>query len=217
MLTRKQSRLLRLIEEWIEEHGVAPSYDEVRDTLGLASKSSVHRMMLSLGERGYIRRLPNKARAVEVLRSHRPPRWGDGVEVVAPPRVATGELPLLGHVAAGSPVVVWEATAYRYVGVPSTFLRPGSDYYALEIRGDSMEGAGIRNGDIGVIRRQETANERDIVVALVDGEEATLKRFHSQSNEIELRAENPDYDDIKVSPDRVQIQGRLTGLLRSYD
>ena len=220
MLTRKQLRMLQVIVEGIRANGVPPSYEEVRTELGLASKSSVHRMMLSLEERGYIRRLAHKARAIEVIRTsaeqvpgYNP--WGSAGEM-APVRAMAQELPVLGHVAAGSPVVVWE-NAHRYIGVPQTFVHPGSEYFALEVRGDSMVQAGIHSGDIGIIRRQEIANDGDIVVALIDNDETTLKRFGREGKEIVLRAENGDFEDLRYAPDRVSVQGRLTGLLRNYD
>ena len=218
MLTYKQRRLFDLIESGIRENGVAPSYDELRETLGLSSKSSIHSMMNALESRGYIRRLRYKARAVEILR----PRGPEGASDLSlpPPRVSSDtvyDIPVVGAIAAGPPVVVWEAT-HRYVTVPPAFARPHGDHYALDVRGDSMTGAGIHEGDIAVIRRQSSAKSGDIVVALVNGEN-TLKRLHidPKRQKVKLIAENPGYEDIEVDNNELEVQGRLVSLLRRYD
>ncbi len=217
MLTRKQRRLFDLIESGMRENGIAPSYDELRESLGLSSKSSIHSMMNALEARGYIRRLRYRARALEILKPSKP-----SPSDLSLPRSRTStdtayDIPVVGAIAAGPPIVVWEST-HRYVTVPPAFARPHGDHYALDIRGDSMNGAGIHEGDIAVIRRQSSANSGDIVVALVDGEN-TLKRLHidRKRRKVKLIAENPDYEDIEVRNNELEVQGRLVSLLRRYD
>ena len=218
MLTKKQRNLLEVVEKQIAKHGSAPSYDEACKLLNLKSKSGIHRTLKALEERGYVRRLPNRARAIEVLRHADGTYPGNG-----PPKgtreYVGREIPLLGYVAAGTPVIVWEDTNSSYVGVPADWVHPGSDYFGLEVRGDSMMGAGILEGDTAVIRRQDTAQNGDIVVALVNGEEVTLKRlqFQKKGKQIILKAENPDFEDIVCSSDAVFVQGLLAGVLRRYN
>ncbi len=218
MLTRKQRRLFDLIETGIRENGVAPSYDELRETLGLSSKSSIHSMMNALASRGYIRRLRYKARAIEILKPTGPESASD-LSLPKPRQSAdvVYDIPVVGAIAAGPPVVVWEST-HRYVTVPPAFARPFGDHYALDVRGNSMSGAGIHEGDIAVIRRQSSANSGDIVVALVDGEN-TLKRLQIDPTRrrVRLIAENPAYEDIEVENNELEVQGRLVSLLRRYD
>lgn len=210
MLTPKQKRMMGVIERGLRDNGYAPTYEEICKKLHMASKASAHRMIRALEERGYIRRLPNRPRAIEVLHSVLDPRPAG-----APPSQPVVELQLLGYVAAGEPVVVWE-DSHRYVSVPGTHVRRSGDHYALEVRGESMIGAGILDGDTVVVRSQARVEIGEIAVALVDGEETTLKRFDRDGDIVVLRAENPDFEDIHLHPSRVEIQGRLTGLLRSY-
>lgn len=210
MLTPKQKRMMGVIERGLRDNGYAPTYEEICKKLHMASKASAHRMIRALEERGYIRRLPNRPRAIEVLHSVLDPRPAG-----APPSQPVVELQLLGYVAAGEPVVVWE-DSHRYVAVPGTHVRRSGDHYALEVRGESMIGAGILDGDTVVVRSQARVEIGEIAVALVDGEETTLKRFDRDGDIVVLRAENPDFEDIHLHPSRVEIQGRLTGLLRSY-
>ena len=217
MLTVKQRGLLCFIEQSLRENHIAPSYEEAREALGLKSKSSIHRMMQALVDRGYISRLPNRARALEVVRG------SDGAyPSVSLPRVdfpapVETRIPLLGHVTAGVPVVVWE-NSDRYIDIPSKWARLDADHFALEVRGESMTGAGIFDGDTIMLRSQDTAEDGDIVVVLVDQDETTLKRLRrdAQRGEIVLEAENPDYPDIRHAADRITVQGRLIGLLRRY-
>lgn len=218
MLTRKQRQVLELIADQLARTGVAPSYEEIRQTLKLSSRSSVHRMVNCLQERGYIRRLPHRARAMEVLRmAHETIEEAAPAELDDQPR-ATEDLPVLGFVAAGEPIVVWSAT-HSYIGVPSTFVHPGSKYYALEVRGESMIDDGILDGDIAIIREQQVANNNDIVVAMVDDSDVTLKRFRMSPSkrQVTLVAANKDFAPIRLPANRVEVQGRLTGLLRRYD
>ena len=217
MLTRKQSRLFELIESGMRESGIAPSYEELRESLGLSSKSSVHSMMNALEARGYIRRLRYRARALEILKPSNPNSIDLSLPKSRRSMDAAFDIPVVGAIAAGPPIVVWEST-HRYVTVPPAFARPHGDHYALDIRGNSMSGAGIQEGDIAVIRRQSSANSGDIVVALVDGEN-TLKRLHidRKRRKVKLIAENPDYEDIEVRDNQLEVQGRLVSLLRRYD
>ncbi len=210
MLTPKQKRMMGVIERGLRDNGYAPTYEEIGKKLHMSSKASVHRMIRALEDRGYIHRLPNRSRAIEVLHSVLDPRTPG-----APPNLPVVELPLLGYVAAGEPVVVWE-DSHRYVNVPSTHVRRSGDHFALEVRGESMIGAGILDGDVVVVRSQSKVEIGEIAVALVDGEETTLKRFDVEGDSIVLRAENPDFDDFSFHPSRIEIQGRLTGLMRSY-
>lgn len=215
MLTQKQKDLLLLIDGKIKATGVPPSYDEMKDALGLASKSGIHRLITALEERGFIRRLPNKARALEVLKlptdSTKAPKL---TPVAAPAAANDSEIPFVGKIAAGNPIAALE-DSYNMISVPQSMMGRG-DHFALEIEGESMTGVGILDGDIVVVRRADTARNGQIVVALVDGEEATLKTLRKSGREVELIAENPDYPTRSFGPDRVEVQGVLVGLVRQY-
>lgn len=238
MLTRKQHELLMFIFERIRETGVSPSFDEMKDALNLRSKSGIHRLITALEDRGFIRRLAHKARALEVVRlpdAAAPPsreRSGNapaGKSGFIPGIIEGGrgpmddasdlagdttEIPIMGRIAAGTPIEALR-TCTDMVTVPDTMLT-GGDHYALEVKGDSMIQAGILDGDTVLIRACDTANNGDIVVALVDDAEATLKRLRKKGNSIALEAANPDYETRIYGPDRVSVQGKLVGLLRRY-
>jgi repressor LexA len=232
MLTRKQYELLVYIHERLKEAGVPPSFDEMKDALDLRSKSGIHRLIKALEERGFIKRLPNRARAIEVIRlpeSMQPasPRGrgfspsviegslgrvrpvSDGVSTFDPVVV-----PVMGRIAAGSPIEAIQTHSHSIV-VPPDMLSPG-EHFALEVRGDSMIEAGIFEGDTVLIRKTDSADTGDIVVALVDDEEATLKRLRRKGASIALEAANPAYETRIFGPDRVRVQGRLVGLIRRY-
>jgi repressor LexA len=234
MLTRKQSELLRYIHERLKETGVPPSFDEMKDALDLRSKSGIHRLIMALEERGFIRRLPNRARALEVLRlpeSATPaaPRGGRFAPSVIEGNlgksrpVAAGEsldsslnvaIPVMGRIAAGTPISALQTRSHS-IALPPDLLSNG-EHYALEVRGDSMIEAGILDGDTVIIKKQDTADSGDIVVALIDDEEATLKRLRKRGASVALEAANPAYETRIFGPDRVQIQGKLISLLRKY-
>lgn len=235
MLTRKQQELLLFIHERMKETGIPPSFDEMKDALDLASKSGIHRLITALEERGFIRRLPNRARALEVIKlpeAYSPSlkaRRGFSPSVIegslgkekpAPerPRAPVSEssvsVPVMGRIAAGVPISAIQNNTHD-ISVPAEMLG-GGEHYALEVRGDSMIEAGILDGDTVIIRNAGTANPGDIVVALVDDEEATLKRFRRKGASIALEAANPAYETRIFGPDRVKIQGRLVGLIRRY-
>jgi repressor LexA len=226
MLTAKQRELLLFINQRIIEGGVPPSFDEMKEALDLASKSGIHRLITALEERGFIRRLPHRARALEVLKlpeSSTPSRGRGGFKpaLVAPPLrsreaglPANGDIPILGRIAAGVPIEAIQTETGR-ITAPAELLGPG-EHYALEVRGDSMIQAGILEGDIVVLKRTDTAETGDIVVALVDDEEATLKRLRRRGGSIALEAANPAYETRIFGPDRVRIQGRLAALIRRY-
>ena len=236
MLTRKQNQLLLFIQDRLEESGVSPSFEEMKDALGLKSKSGVHRLITALEERGFIRRLPHRARALEILKlpgeaaATRPaPMTPDPTNVVtanfARPRplpssplvAAEGgivEIPLHGRIAAGTPIEALQNTD-RMVAVPPPMLGSGS-HFALEISGDSMIDLGIYDGDTAIIRSCETADNGEIVVALIDNEEATLKTLHKHGDQIALKPANASYSTQLLPADRVRIQGRLVGLMRNY-
>lgn len=213
MLTKKQKDLLLLIDTRIRAVGVPPSYDEMKDALGLASKSGIHRLITALEERGFLRRLPNKARALEVI------KLPEGLQKDAPltPVAANDsyEIPFVGKIAAGLPIAAIE-DPHNLMAVPPSLLGNG-DHYALEIEGESMINAGIMDGDVVVVRKASTARNNEIVVALVDNEEATLKRIYKKDGMVELIAENPDFPTRTYGPDRVQVQGILVGLVRNYN
>jgi repressor LexA len=217
MLTQKQKDLLMLIDARVKAVGVPPSYDEMKDALGLASKSGIHRLISALEERGFIRRLPNKARALEVLKL---PEDMQGKAVsfedkYAPVPANDGTaIPFVGKIAAGLPIMAIE-DSYNTMIVPPHMAGSG-DHYALEIEGESMKDAGILDGDIVVVKKANTARNNQIVVALVDQDEATLKRLYKSGNQVELIAENEDFETQTYGPDRVEIQGVLVGLLRQY-
>jgi repressor LexA len=230
MLTRKQLDLLEFIDRRLSRDGVPPSFDEMKEALDLRSKSGIHRLITALEERGFIRRLPHRARALEIVKMPEAlaersrgftPRVIEGDRPASTPRAALPveaasamELPLMGRIAAGVPIAaISEIT--RHVAVPQVMLSAGQ-HYALEVRGDSMRDAGINDGDVVVIRETATADNGDIVVALVDGQEATLKRFRRQGGAIALEAANPAYETRVLPSDRVKVQGRLVGLIRTY-
>lgn len=228
MLTRKQSELLHFIDARLRESGVPPSFDEMKDALDLKSKSGIHRLIIALEERGFIRRLANRARALEVLRlpdavSPRKTTGGFTPKVIEggrslappPPVVQTAvEVPLVGRIAAGSPISAIEARG-RTVAMPADMLGAG-EHFALEVDGESMIDEGIFDSDIVIVRKQDTANAGDIVVALIDDAEATLKRLQRRKGMVELEAANPAFKTQVYTPDRVRIQGRLVSLIRRY-
>ena len=227
MLTRKQHELLMFIHERIKETGVSPSFDEMKDALDLASKSGIHRLITALEERGFLRRLAHRARALEVVKlpqeaTAAAPAKGRQqfrpqiVENTSAPAAAndTRDLPILGRIAAGTPIAAIQHERDRLV-VPETMLGAG-EHYVLEVQGDSMINAGILDGDYVVIRKADSANSGEIVVALVMGEEATLKRLRKRGASIALEAANPAYETRIFGPDQVQVQGKLVGLMRRY-
>ena len=221
MLTQQQKKMLSVLIDHFEDHDVPPSFEELCAALDLKSKSGIHRLLSGLEERGYIRRLPNRARAIEVM------KYPDGTAMrnlsddkpqtnPAPQEenMPDQSIPFLGKIAAGTPIdAISDPT--RFVAMPHHLMGRG-DYYALEIEGDSMIEAGILDGDTVIIERQNTAQTGEIVVALVDGEEATLKRLRKRGESIALEPANKDYETRIFGPDRVQVQGRLAGLVRSY-
>lgn len=228
MLTAKQHELIRFIQRKLEETGISPSFEEMKEALDLKSKSGVHRLISALEERGFIRRLPNRARALEVLKGPEgavaTPRAGrpandDGplsrTPVRATPQPANDiiELPLHGRIAAGAPIEALEGQST--LPVPAALLGPG-DHYALEVSGDSMIEAGIFDGDYALVRRTDSARDGEIVVALVDNEEATLKYLRRENGMIRLDPANGAYDPQIYTPSRVAVQGKLAGLLRRY-
>jgi repressor LexA len=231
MLTRKQYDLLMFIHARSQRDGVSPSFDEMKEALDLRSKSGIHRLITALEERGFIRRLAHRARAIEVLRlpdnTAERPRRGFTPSVIEGdkgnrpaeqrrPAPAKSEVPLVGRIAAGLPIEAIER-ADATLTVPEDMMMPGAEHFALEVRGDSMIDAGILNGDIVVIRRQDTADNGAIVVALIGEQEATLKRLRRQSGgRIALEAANPAYETRIFAADQVRIQGRLVGLIRNY-
>ena len=230
MLTRKQHELLMYIHQRIKETGVSPSFDEMKEALDLASKSGIHRLITALEERGFLRRMAHRARALEVIKlPHEatlaaPPAGrgsftpkvieGDGPP---PPPVAANdvrELPLVGRIAAGTPIEALEHERER-IAVPEALLGSG-EHYLLEVQGDSMIEAGILDGDLAVIRKTEDAVSGDIIVALVMEQEATLKRLRRRGASIALEAANPAYETRILGPSQVRVQGKLVGLMRRY-
>ena len=217
MLTRKQHELLLYIDARLSETGISPSFEEMKEALDLKSKSGVHRLISALVERGFIRRLPNRARALEVLKipeAKKPVEAGKAA--VTPPRAANDDvlaIPLHGRIAAGTPIEALQGT--DTLPVPAALLGPG-EHYALEVAGDSMVEEGILDGDYALIRRQETARDGEIVVALINEEEATLKTYRREGQMIRLDPANRQYDPQRYREDQVRIQGKLAGLLRRY-
>ncbi|WP_428155226.1 transcriptional repressor LexA [Brevundimonas sp.] len=230
MLTRKQHELLMFIHERIQETGVSPSFDEMKEALDLASKSGIHRLITALEERGFIRRLAHRARALEVTKlpeqaTAGAPRGragfkpdvieGGGGRALAPLAANdTRELPLMGKIAAGTPIDAIEHETARYP-VPESMLGLG-EHYLLEIEGDSMIEAGILNGDMVVIKSTDNASSGEIVVALVEGEHATLKRLRKKGASIALEPANRNYETKIYGSDQVAVQGKLVGLMRRY-
>jgi len=230
MLTRKQYELLQYIEGHVKKRGVSPSFDEMKDALGLKSKSGIHRLITGLEERGFIRRLPHRARALEILRlpenmtadTKPEPRFSPsiiqgGYDDAPGAREDDGDavdLPLYGKIAAGQPIEALRNPTETY-SVPASLLGPG-DHYALRVEGDSMIEAGILDGDIAVIEFANNAENGAIVVALVDDEEVTLKRLRRKNNSIALEPANPAHETRIFGPDRVAIQGRLRAIIRQY-
>ncbi|MBA4080044.1 MAG: repressor LexA [Erythrobacter sp.] len=227
MLTAKQRELIVFIQQRLEETGISPSFEEMKEALDLKSKSGVHRLISALEERGFLRRLPNRARALEVIREPgdtTPARSSSTASdnVVAmpatrvPQREAANdvvELPLHGRIAAGAPIEALEGQST--LPVPAALLGPG-EHYALEVSGDSMIEAGIFDGDFALVRRTNTARDGEIVVALVRGEEATLKYLRRENGQVRLDPANATYDPQYYRPDEVEVQGKLAGLLRRY-
>ena len=234
MLTRKQYELLRFINERLKEDGVPPSFDEMKDALDLRSKSGIHRLITALEERGFIRRLPNRARAIEVIKLPELAGAGGGSRRGFTPSVIEGTLgkrptavpvaedsgerpvavPVMGRIAAGTPIEALQTRSHT-ISVPPDMLGSG-EHYALEVRGDSMVDAGILDGDMALIQRNDSADTGDIVVALIDEEEATLKRFRRRGASIALEPANTAYEVRILPPNRVRIQGKLIGLYRKY-
>ena len=236
MLTEKQRELLIFINDRIKESGVSPSFDEMKEALDLKSKSGIHRLITALEERGFIRRLPHRARALEVLRlpDAATPRPRAGQKGFSPsvvegrfgkpgqrpaPMQSSGDgdsvdLAILGRIAAGTPIEAIQHEVDRFAA-PKAMLGSG-EHYMLEVQGESMIEAGIHDGDLAIIQRADTAQSGDIVVALVDGEEATLKRLRKRGGSIALEAANPLFETRIYGPDRVSVQGKLVGLMRRY-
>ena len=219
MLTRKQHELVCFINDKLAETGVSPSFEEMREALDLKSKSGVHRLISALEERSFIRRLPNRARALEVLRMPEraeKKRAKPAASPRTPPRPANDvvEIPLHGRIAAGLPIEAFEGATV--LPVPAALLGTG-EHYALEVSGDSMVEAGIIDGDYALIRRTDTARDGEIVVALIDEAEATLKYFRREGAMVRLDPANRAYDPQRYAPAQVRVQGKLSGLLRRYD
>jgi repressor LexA len=248
MLTEKQKELLLFIHGRMQERGVPPSFDEMKDALDLRSKSGIHRLITALVERGFIRRLPHRARAIEVIKlpenqglmqgggqssnsagASASPQRGFQPSVIegsGPPRVnvspppshiidaRTVSIPVMGRIAAGTPISAIQNHTHD-IAVPPDILTNG-EHFALEVKGDSMIEAGIHDGDTVIVRRCNTAENGDIIVALVEGEEATLKRLRKKGSTIALEAANPEFKTRIFGPDQIEIQGRLVGLMRRY-
>lgn len=229
MLTRKQLELLQFIAKRLQKDGVSPSFDEMKEALNLRSKSGIHRLITALEERGYLRRLAHRARAIEIIQmpesmqeaGFKPSVIDGGNNGLPastnpmPARMDAVELQVMGRIAAGTPISAIEHASHN-VAVPGTMLAGNGHHFALEVKGDSMIDAGIHNGDVVVIREQPDANNGDIIVALVEEEEATLKRLRRRGSAIALEAANPAYETRVYRDDQVRIQGRMVGLIRTY-
>ena len=222
MLTKKQLDLLKFIHTRVQADGVSPSFDEMKEALNLRSKSGIHRLITALEERGFLRRLAHRARAIEII------KLPDSMDGGFQPTVIEGssrksvdikvdafDLPVMGKIAAGTPIEAIQH-ASSSIGVPGAMLNTTGKHYALEVKGDSMVEAGINSGDIVIIHEQPDANNGDIVVALVEDQEATLKKLNRTKNAIELIAANPAYETRVFTKDQVKIQGKLVGLIRTY-
>ncbi len=234
MLTEKQKELLLFIHERMQERGVPPSFDEMKDALDLKSKSGIHRLITALVERGFIRRLPHRARAIEVIKlpenevavQKRAGFQPSVIEGSGPPKSnlapppshvvdsRTVSVPVMGRIAAGTPISAIQNHTHD-IACPPDLLTNG-EHFALEVKGDSMIEAGIHDGDVVIIRRCDSAENGDIVVALVEKEEATLKRLRKKGSTVALEAANPEFKTRIFGPDQVDIQGRLVGLMRRY-
>ncbi len=235
MLTQKQKELLLFVHARLQETGVPPSFDEMKDALDLKSKSGIHRLITALEERGFIRRLPHRARALEVIKLPENADQSDARRSGFTPSIIEGSrgknpqfalppssmidsrtvsIPLMGRIAAGVPISAIQSHS-QDIACPPDLLTSG-EHFALEVRGDSMVDAGIQDGDIVIIRRCDSAENGDIIVALVEKEEATLKRLRKRGSAIALEAANPSYETRIFGPDQIDIQGRLVGLIRRY-
>ena len=227
MLTKKQRDLLEFIHKRVQRDGVPPSFDEMKEALDLRSKSGIHRLITALEERGFIRRLAHRARALEIVKlpdtlnkAGFTPRVIDGDRPDTIPsdaqhvQVGAVELPVMGRIAAGVPIAAISEVSHS-VAVPQSMVSKG-EHYALEVKGDSMIDAGINDGDVVVIRETSVADNGDIVVALVEDSEATLKKFMRQGQSIALEAANPAYETRIFREDQVKVQGKLVGLIRTY-
>lgn len=235
MLTKKQQQLLVFIKNRLDDQGISPSFEEMKKALGLQSKSGVHRLIKALEERGFIRRLPNRARALEIIKlpdaSSLPHQKELELENSAKGNVVSGvfgpksglqarsdvevvEIPLHGRIAAGTPIEALQNND-SFLSIPQSMIGRGA-HYALEVSGDSMIDLGIYDGDTAIIKQVNTADNGDIIVALIDGEEATLKTLHKRGHQVALKPANKDYSTQILPSDKVQIQGRLVGLLRRY-
>ena len=224
MLTKRQLDLLKYIDKRVKQDGYSPSFEEMKEAMSLKSKSGIHRLIKALEERGFLRRLENRARALEVIKVPSSQSGGASVNVPsAPSRIqwpaveSLGDtlVPLMGRIAAGSPIEAI-STKEADIGVPPHLISGIGEHFALTVVGDSMVNAGIFDNDTVIIRRQQTADNGEIIVALVRGEEATLKRLRCRGSSIALEAANPDFETRMYRADEVAVQGRLVGLLRSY-
>lgn len=231
MLTRKQYDLLHFIHRRLQKDGVPPSFEEMKEALDLRSKSGIHRLITALEERGFIRRLAHRARAIEIVKL--PDSLADSSETggfqptvveggrpdrpaaALPVEAASYELPVMGRIAAGTPIEAIQQVSHN-IAVPAAMIASRGRHYALEVKGDSMIQAGINNGDIVVIQEQSTAENGEIVVALVEGQEATLKTFRRRGSTIALEAANPAYETRLYQDHQVRVQGKLVGLIRTY-
>ena len=231
MLTQKQLDLLEFIQKRLSKNGVPPSFDEMKEALDLRSKSGIHRLITALEERGFIKRLANRAWAIEIVKMTNAPEFksssvagiSSGLKnptyannPSAPiESVNANEIPVMGRIAAGVPIEAISEISHN-VAVPGQILRSGGDHFALEVKGDSMINAGINDGDVVVIKETNRAMNGDIVVALIENQEATLKRFFVRGDAIALEAANPAYETRTFSQEKIKVQGRLVGLLRTY-
>ena len=230
MLTQEQLDLLEFIQKRLSKNGVPPSFDEMKEALDLRSKSGIHRLIKALEERGFIKRLANRARAIEIVKMPNSPEF-QGTTLsdmasrstaintnrpIAPiESVYANEIPVMGRIAAGVPIEAISEISHN-VAVPGQILRGGGDHFALEVKGDSMINAGINDGDVVVIKETNRAMNGDIVVALIEDQEATLKRFFVRGEAIALEAANPAYETRTFPQEKIKVQGRLVGLVRTY-